>query len=437
MPGDAVYCPACGAASGALRVEPVAGEVETSSADVALGAPRRRWQAPVIIAAVVALIAVAAVVGGGNDRPSASPTTSAAPATTAPATTAPGPSTTVAAPVTTTTTFSQFAAAPMPDAAGVVVYESTNDGDVLRIDLGTGVVQRRYPSIGTRVAGAWTVLGRKGGFAMAGGSYDDQSPIYGVLDDPASAAVPIGTWTAAENYGTLAPRATPAAEPDEVWVWNDVINGEPTTLKRIRVDGTLTAGPVSLSRFGTVLGEDGPGAVVLQGSTGFYRATVEGQDVHIERLWPRAPVAYSSGALLDLDCDPALQCHLAVVDRASGEVRPVPGDVINHVLPSYDSTLSPDGHYLAYVDYTGGLETKLKVEDLTTGAGVLADDIMPRNYDFLGASQSAEFTADGKWLVYFNISGGIRLWKVGSPDGPVTFAVPGVTNVNMISVAPG
>ena len=182
----------------------------------------------------------------------------------------------------------------MPDAAGVVVYESTNDGDVLRIDLGTGAVQRRYVSLGPRVAGAWTVLARKGGFAIAGGSYDDQSPIYGVLDDPASAAVPIGTWTSAENYGTLAPRATPAAEPDEVWVWNDVINGEPTTLKRIRIDGTLTAGPVAVSRFGTVRGEDGPGAVVLQGSTGFYRAAVAGQEVHIERLWPRAPVAYSA-----------------------------------------------------------------------------------------------------------------------------------------------
>ena len=283
MPGDATYCPACGAASGSLRVEPIAGEVEASSADVALGAPRRRWLAPVIIAAVVALIALAAVVGGSGDHPAASPATSAV-ATTTPATTAPAPSTTVVP--TTTTISSQFAAAPMPDAAGVVVYESTNDGDVLRIDLGTGAVQRRYVSVGKRVAGPWTVLARTGGFAMADGSYDDQSPIYGVLDDPSSTAVSIGTWSPAESYGTLAPRAAAAAEPDEVWVWNDVINGEPTTLKRIRIDGTLTAGPVTLSRFGTVLGEDGPGAVVLQGSTGFYRATVQGQDVQIERISP-------------------------------------------------------------------------------------------------------------------------------------------------------
>ena len=213
--------------------------------------------------------------------------------------------------------------------------------------------------------------------------------------------------------------------------------GEETTIKRIRLDGTPTAGPVTLPRFATVLGQDGPGAVALQAPAGFYRATIEGEEVHIERQWATAPVAYSAGALLALDCDATLQCQLTVVERATGAVRPVPGEVVDHVVHSYDNALSADGQWLASVDYGPSSEPKLTVFDLTTGATALEDEIMPKSYGFLGGVQSAEFTTDGQWLVYFNVANGIRLWKVGGDGPPATFNVPGVTNVNMISVAPG
>ena len=195
MPGDAVYCPSCGAVSGALRVEPLGGDVETSSAEVALGAPRRRWLAPVVIAAVLALIVVVAVrrwrrqAGGG-------------PATTIPATTTgrrpPRPPRSTA-PTTTTTAYSAVPAAPLPEAAGVVVYISTNDGEVLRIDLGTGAVQRRLGRSSPGRAGPWMVLARQGGYAMADGSYDDQSPIYGVADGPDGASRSDRRWPTAER----------------------------------------------------------------------------------------------------------------------------------------------------------------------------------------------------------------------------------------------
>jgi hypothetical protein len=280
-------------------------------------------------------------------------------------------------------------------------------------------------------------LARQGGFAMADGSYDDQSPIYGVADGPDTPAVPIATWSPAETYGTLAPRVAAAAEPDQVWVWNDPMYGNEATIKRVRLDGTPTAGPVTLPRFATVLGQDGPGTLALQAPGGFYRATIEGEELHIERQWPTAPVAYSAGALLALDCDDALQCQLTVVNRATGATRPVPGDVVGHVVHSYDNALSADGHWLASVDYGTSAEPKLTVFDLTTGTTALEDEIMPKSYGFLGGIQSAEFTTDGQWLVYFNIANGIRLWKVGGDGPPATFNVPGVTNVNMISVAPG
>jgi hypothetical protein len=159
------------------------------------------------------------------------------------------PSTTAAA-ATSTTTYSRYATPPLPAAAGVVVYESTNDGDVLRIDLATGDVQRRYAPVAPRVAGPWSVIGRQGGYVLSDGSYDERSPIYGVLDGPDGAAVPIAAWSSVDNGGTIAPRAMAAAEPDEVWAWNDASSGEPVTIKRVRLDGTVTAGPVTRLRDG-------------------------------------------------------------------------------------------------------------------------------------------------------------------------------------------
>jgi hypothetical protein len=436
MPGDAVYCPACGAASGALRVEPVGGDAETSSAEVALGSPKRRWLAPAVIAAVVALIVVVAVVGGGRDKPAASPTTSTAPATTTPATTSDATTTTNPGPTTPTTTYAAYAVPPLPDAAGLVVYESTNEGEVLRIDLGTGAIQRRRPPLGARaIAGPWVVLARQGGFAMADGSYDSQSPVYGVLDGPDGAVARLAEWSV-EDTGSVPPRVVGAAEPDEVWAWNDTMNGGPSTVKRVRLDGTVTAGPVTLPRYGTVMGADGPGALAVQSAGGFYRATIEGDQVTMERLWPRVPLAYSRGALLDLECNDQLECHLVVVDRNTGAARPVPGDAIDHVVPSFDRTLSADGRWVVNVEYDNGANTtKVSVYDLTTGALVMQDDALPSNYGFFAPGQTAQFSADGRWLAYFNLSGGIRLWKVGSPDPPVTYNVP-ITIVTMISLAP-
>ena len=87
----------------------------------------------------------------------------------------------------------------------MVLYQTTNEGAVLRIDLGTGAVQRRHVPVEPRLAGPWMVLARQGGFAMADGSYDDQSPIYGVADGPDTPAVTLAAWSEPENNGTLAP----------------------------------------------------------------------------------------------------------------------------------------------------------------------------------------------------------------------------------------
>jgi hypothetical protein len=114
--------------------------------------------------------------------------------------------------------------------------------------------------------------------------------------------------------------------------------------------------------------------------------------VAVERVSSTVPLAYSGGAFLQVDCDDALQCHLAVVDRATGKARIVPGDVIDRVVPSYDNTLSADGRWLVNASYENDPQAKLNVYDLTTGELVMQDDVMPRAYGLLGTPQSAEFT---------------------------------------------
>ena len=141
-----------------------------------------------------------------------------------------------------------------------------------------------------------------------------------------------------------------------------------------------------------MFGADGPGAILLQGAGGLYRAVIDGSSVAVERVSSTVPLAYSGGAFLQVDCDDALQCHLAVVDRATGKARIVPGDVIDRVVPSYDNTLSADGRWLVNASYENDPQAKLNVYDLTTGELVMQDDVMPRAYGLLGTPQSAEFT---------------------------------------------
>ena len=435
MPGDAVYCPSCGAVTGALRVEPLSADADAPAADVALGAPRRRWLPPVVIAAVIALIAVV-VIRGGGDKPAAAPTTSStSPTTTAASTT----TTTVARATTTTTNYSTAQATPVPEAAGVVVYISTNAGEIVRLDLGTGAVVRRLVPVASRRRGPWMVLARQGGYAVADVSYNDQSPIYGVADGSDSAPVVLGDWQTSDQNGPVNPRSMAAAEPGEVWVWNDAVGDVAGVVKRVRLDGTVTAGPVTLPRYAAVLGDDGPGSVAVQGPSGFYHATIDGTTVTLQQLWPRPAVIYSSGAFLDLNCDGQLECRLEVVDRVSGAVHVVPGDLAGDLFPNYyDSTLSVDGRWLANVIYdAGGGSPRLRVYDLTTGAIVMEDDVLPKSYGPLGMPHSAEYSPDGQWLIYLDLGGELRLWRVGSPDDPRSVPVPAPpSNVSSVSVGP-
>jgi hypothetical protein len=226
----------------------------------------------------------------------------------------------------------------------------------------------------------------------------------------------------------------PAAEPDQVWVWND--GPAAPTVTRMSLDGQPVAGPVTMPAYSTVLGADGPGAVALAGPDGFYRAVVDGTTVSVERTSPRVPLTYSDSSLLELACSSTLDCHVELIDRASGAARPVavpPPDFFFASFSPYDSALSPDGKWLARIE-RGGENGRLLVYHVDSGEVALRAEITP-NFGVLHQLPFG-FSADGRWLVYVDGDSDINVWSVGSADAPLIVELPGLQSINSVSVAP-
>ena len=434
VPDEAVYCPACGTPTGNLKFEGLASGGVGPATDISLGSPRRRWVAPVVVAAVVAVIVGIFVVGGGGGGTTA-PTT--VPSTTVPPTTVtPSTSSTAAAPTTTTSVYSSTSIGrPLePGADGVVLYLGVRSDEIARVDLGTGTVERRLLE---RPGGPWMALGRQGGVVLSS-ARGDQGDVYALADGPASTPQSIATWEETSDGGSTSPQATPAAEPDEVWVWHEG-GRDGITVRRVRVDGTVTAGPVSLPKFSTLLSADGPGALLLGGPDGLYRATIDGQTVAIEHVWSRVPVVVTPTAFLDMACSSGLECHLAVVDRATGDVRPVPTPAEELFSGYYyafmaSDALSPDGRWLAHLQYSGQTP-HLVVYDLVN-EGIAVDQ--PIIGSFYGGIHSLpfSFSSDGRLLLFIDAGGELGVWPVGTRDLPHMLHIPGIEAVSSMSLQP-
>jgi hypothetical protein len=278
-------------------------------------------------------------------------------------------------------------------------------------------------------------MARQHGYVVTPTSFDPAMSLFAVGDGPD--AVPV-ELAAIESGASATDRLQigPAAEPDEVWVWADAAP-QTVTLKRMRIDGTVTAGPVTLPRFAVVLGADGPGAVALSGPGGMYRATVDGTDVRVDHVWPRPPIAYNDGSLLDVSCTADMTCGLEMVDRASGTTRSVAQNPPDVDAGYFESIISPDGAWLAHVNYDGD-GPQLEVYDLRSDGPPISHQILASaTFGVLGSPTSYGFSPDGKWLVFLGLPGQIELWQVGTPQAPVTFAVPGLYDVATLSVVPG
>src|SRR5947209_16339941 len=100
----------CGHATGSIAVEEPAAIDDGRTAEVTIGAPRRRWLIAVAVVGVAALIVTVTVFNSGHAPSATAPTT--VPATTVAATTTSAPTTTV--PVTSTTAAVSPRVSPRP-----------------------------------------------------------------------------------------------------------------------------------------------------------------------------------------------------------------------------------------------------------------------------------------------------------------------------------
>jgi hypothetical protein len=265
-------------------------------------------------------------------------------------------------------------------------------------------------------------------------SSDEQSKVFGVGDGPGGAVRVIADWQPVD-IGPVPPEIAAAAEPDQVWVWHrGEVQG--ASIVRTDMDGSVKAGPVTLPRLATVLGADGPGAVALAGPDGFYRAAIAGTSLSVERVWPRAPVAYNAGWLLDLVCQLDLACHVELVDRTTGASRPVavPPPSYFGFFNRTANVLSPDGRWLVKVPEFAG-DPRIVVYDLQDGAA-------PREFDAglnsFGSISGAPFgfSPDGRWLLFLGANSKINVLDVAAMDPPIVVDVGDTNSISSLSVVP-
>jgi hypothetical protein len=373
--------------------------------------------------------------GGGGSGRAAEPasTLPPAPSTTLPPTT---PATTVA-PTPTTTFVRVETGTPLVSAAkGVVLYAGTTGDDILRVELSTGGIERRTVPHEAGRGGPWMVLGRASGAVVTQMAFDDHAPVLGVPRGATGRVATVAEWIGTNNGPPVSPQIVAAAEPDEVWVsWTD--DAGPIRLGRVRLNGTVTAGPVTVPRSATIVRDDGPGAVLLNGPDGSYRATVTGETVRIQRVSRDPLIAATPRMLLTSRCSIEFVCDWGVVNRATGERRSL-GAIPDSIGQFWNTTVSPDGRYLLQLVDTPTAGAHVQVHDLTSGRLVL-DDAVDGQSAFgpsFAPGSLGSFSADGRWLVWMDRSSQIKVWRTGSSGPPTTLTNSALDNVTNVSVAP-
>ncbi len=135
-------------------------------------------------------------------------------------------------------------------------------------------------------------MARQHGYVVTPTSFDPAMSVFAIGNGPD--AVPV-ELAAIENGANNTVACSGARRRTRRGVGVGRRGPQTVSLKRMRIDGTVTAGPVTLPRFAVVLGADGPGAVALAGPGGMYRATIDGTDVRVDNVWPRPPSPTTTG----------------------------------------------------------------------------------------------------------------------------------------------
>ena len=408
LPKGAAFCPACGRPTG-LELEQAGLETddELDRQPITVEPERPHGLRNLAIAAgVVVLFVGGALILNRNDGKTPATATASSTSTTT-ATTVPNASSTTTSTSTTIappSTSAWIDLAPkgplLPEPTGTVLYGTTPNGRLLRIDLDTGVVTVRRVDLG-EAGGAQFIL--RGEQLVVSGP--DVSHVSVLARDLRGSARELNL-----DEGT---RVLPGPAPDELWVVSD--NGPPggtgseRYVQRIHLDGT-PAGPRLPLASGSPGTDDGAGRVMVYvggASSTYVLDPVTGVPT---RLTIGFPLAVDANRVVDVVCDEHLACQLRVTDRATGASRLVPATAPAQAVNGGGAVLSPDGRWLALV-VDGGT---MFVVDLNDGALRRFDDFRPGPY----WGQGPSWSPDGRWLFW---SGGssVYAWRAGSPTAVV------------------
>ena len=403
MPKGALFCPACGQPVG-LELEGEAFETddELDRQPITVEPDRPHGLRNLLIAVgAVGLFVAGAVVVGRHD--SKQPTASAGTTTTS----SPRSQTTLPGASTSTTSTSTTIAPPatsawidlapkgqlLPEPTGVVLYSTTTNGRLVRIDLDTGVVTVRSVDLADGVGSQYFVRGGKLVVAAP-----DSSRVFVLSRDLRSETQQLELPSGSQVLRGPA--------EDELWVIGSADGQrEPNQVsaQRIHLDGTPVGPRLTLP--GNV-GDDGAGQLILFVPNAAATYALDTATGAPSRLLNGFPIALDHSRVVDMTCDDHLACHLRVTNRATGQARVLP-DVATSKLVDYGGggMISPDGRWLALLRDPG----RMMVIDLQDGSERLFDDARLTAY----WGQGPAWSPDGGWLFW---TGGARVyaWRAGS-----------------------
>jgi len=378
-------------------------EVADGGDDVVLGGRRRRRMEPIVIGGLaLAVVGGAVLVGGGGSQGAPPPT----------------PSTTTNAPPSTSTTsttverdrFDVVTLGPLlAEPTATVVYGLSRDAEIVRVDVDRGeVATRRLRGARGERPDGYSVLARSGAAFLA------QPGGRGGLFVRDGAGGPV-RWVSAEGS-----RFVPAANTSALW---RVADGDEPAVALVGLDGSLLEPEVPLPASVSVIGDDGTGALLLDGPGGTYRLAADGP----QRLTAEPLVAWSATTLVTTACDERLACAWRTTDRVTGQSALVP--VAGDLRPAVAGSVSPDGRHVAVV--ANRPATSLDVVDLSAGERTTLARTLTDTWGFGYGASAAWWSPTGSHLFFLDGDGRLQVWSAATR---VAEAVPGVPVLRSLSV---
>jgi hypothetical protein len=191
--------------------------------------------------------------------------------------------------------------------------------------------------------------------------------------------------------------------PDSRHMWADQGGGG---LALVTLDGKPTGATIDVPFFGSVMGSDGTGYVLLSGIGGIYYA----KPGAVHRITSGGLVASGPTRWLTIECGDDFSCALVVTDRATGAHRTLdtPLDTFN----SGPGVMSPDGRTVAMPRSDGISSAGIELFDLDSGLR-RAVDVFPSSTN--PAGPSFVWSPDSRWL--FTVDAGGRVMVINRATG--------------------